>query len=575
MFLPTTMDECRRRGWDRLDVILVSGDSYIDSPFSGVAVIGRVLEAAGYRVGIIAQPAIETDADITRLGEPKLFWGVSGGCVDSMVANFTALKKRRKSDDFTPGGRNTRRPDRAVIVYTNLIRRYFKPTVPIVLGGIEASLRRISHYDYWSDRIRRSILFDAKADLLVYGMAEATVTELARRLASGEPVAGLAGTCQIAREPEPGYRILPSHDRVAKDKASFSRMFSEFYTNSDPVSATGLCQQQDTRYLVHHPPAPPLSTRELDAVHALPFAHALHPWYEKFGTVRALDTIGFSIATHRGCYGECRFCAIAVHQGRRVVSRSEAAIVAEAEAMARHPRFKGIISDVGGPTANMYAMDCPKKETKGSCADRACLYPAVCAKLPVNHTRQIRLLEKLRKIKGVRKVFVASGLRYDLILADKASGQRYLEQIVAHHVSGQLKIAPEHVCPTVLKAMGKPGPDALVEFKKRFDQATRRAGKDQYLTYYFIAAHPGCTLDDMADLAGFCRGKLKTVPRQVQIFTPTPSTWSTLMYWTRMDPFYQGPIFVEKDLKKQSAQKAAIQKPRPGPNRRKGKGRSR
>ncbi|MBI9085107.1 MAG: YgiQ family radical SAM protein [Desulfobacterales bacterium] len=561
MFLPTTQTECDALGWDRLDVILVTGDSYIDSPFMGIAVIGRVLQQAGYRVGVIAQPEIDSDRDIGRLGEPELFWGVSGGSVDSMVANFTALKKRRKSDDFTPGGLNTRRPDRAVIAYANLIRRFFKNTVPIVLGGIEASLRRISHFDYWSDRVRRSILFDAKADLLVYGMGENTVVALARRLADKAPVTDLAGLCYPAAEPVSGYAMLPSHQEVATDKGAFERMFAAFYTNCDPVFGQGLCQRQDTRYLVQTPPALPLSTQALDAVYALPFTHDQHPLHERLGPVRALETIRFSIATHRGCYGECRFCAIAIHQGRAVQSRSEASIYAEAQRMTHHRQFKGIIRDVGGPTANMYGIDCDRKVKKGSCTQRGCLFPRICPQLPVDHSPQIRLLEKLRAIKGIRKVFVASGLRYDMILADEKSGDRYLANLVAHHVSGQLKIAPEHTQSHVLSAMGKPDPADLLSFKARFDQMTRQAGKDQYLTYYFIAAHPGCNPGDMAALSQYCSRHLKTTPRQIQVFTPTPSTWSTLMYWTGKDPFTGQPIFVERDLRRKSDQKAAVVRP--------------
>ena len=561
MFLPATKTECQALGWDRLDVILVTGDSYIDSPFMGIAVIGRVLQQAGYRVGVIAQPDMDSDQDIGRLGEPELFWGVSGGSVDSMVANFTALKKRRRSDDFTPGGLNTRRPDRAVIAYTNLIRRFFKNTRPIVIGGIEASLRRISHYDYWSDRVRRSILFDAKADLLVYGMGENTVVELARRLADNAPVTGLAGLCYPAAEPVPGYAILPPHEEVADDKGAFERMFTSFYASCDPVRGQGLCQRQDTRYLIQTPPAQPLSTQGLDAVYALPFTHEQHPLHERLGPVRALDTIRFSIATHRGCYGECRFCAIAVHQGRAVHSRSEASILSEAQRMTHHRQFKGIIRDVGGPTANMYGIDCDRREKKGSCTQRGCLFPQICHRLPVDHLPQMRLLEKLREIKGVRKVFVASGLRYDMILADEKSGDRYLTNLVANHVSGQLKIAPEHTQSQVLSAMGKPDAESLLSFKNRFDRMTRQAKRDQYLTYYFIAAHPGCRPDDMAALSRYCSRHLKTTPRQVQVFTPTPSTWSTLMYWTGKDPFTGQSIFVEKDLRRKSDQKAAVIRP--------------
>jgi uncharacterized radical SAM protein YgiQ len=558
MFLPTTQMEIQQLGWKQLDVILVSGDSYIDSPYIGVAVIGKILIQAGYRVGVIAQPDVQSDLDISRLGEPRLFWGVTAGSVDSMVANYTASRKKRRSDDYTPGGFNTRRPDRATIVYSNLIRRYFKQTAPIVLGGIEASLRRIAHYDFWSDRIRRSLLFDAKADILVYGMGERAVLELAERLQNGMDYRDVRGICLIASERPSDAQELPAYALVREDKNAFIDMFHIFYRNNDPLTAKKLCQRQDTRYLVQNPPADYLSQTELDQVYALDYERAQHPFYARNGQVRALETIRFSIPTHRGCYGECNFCAIAVHEGRTVRWRSQESIVAEAGQMARHPDFKGMILDVGGPTANMYGFECDKKLAHGSCPAKRCLSPELCPVLKVDHSRQLALLRRLREVGGVKKVFVASGIRYDLLLADETHGDAYLQEVVAHHTSGQLKVAPEHTEDRVLDLMGKPGSRSLLEFKHRFDSFSRAMRKKQYLTYYMIAAHPGCTEEDMRRLKIFASQKLKVTPEQVQIFTPTPSTYSSLMYYTEMDPFTRQPIFVEKDLGRKTRQKQIV-----------------
>jgi uncharacterized radical SAM protein YgiQ len=558
MFLPTTKKEMQALCWDRLDVILVTGDGYIDSPWVGVAMIGKVLMAAGYRVGIIAQPDPAADVDIRRLGEPRLFWGVTGGCIDSMVANRTAAGKRRRKDDYTPGGRNDRRPDRAVIVYSNLIRRHFKNTRPIVLGGIEASLRRVAHYDFWSDKIRRSILFDAKADYLLYGMAEGSVLDLARCLKDGNDPRSIKGICHIAKELPQGCVQLPAYTKVAQDKAAFTSMFHTFYGNNDPVSAKSLAQKQDTRYLVQNPPTPYLSQADLDRIHGLGFEGELHPFDAKRGKVQALETIRFSIPTHRGCYGECSFCAIAVHQGRRVRWRSRASILDEARRLVAHPKFKGIIQDVGGPTANMYGFECARKRKKGSCADKRCLFPEKCPELPVNHGKQIELLRALRRIDGVRKVVVASGIRHDMVLADEKRGKDYLAEVVRHHVSGQMKIAPEHCEDHILKIMAKPGRRELIEFRKRFYGLTKKAGRKQYLTYYMIAAHPGCRMEDMERLKAFALKELKLLPKQVQLFTPTPSTQATLMYWTEQDPFSGQPLFVEKSFRGRVRQKEVI-----------------
>ncbi len=558
MFLPTTLRECADLGWRQLDVILVSGDSYIDTPFSGTAVIGKVLLSAGYRVGVIAQPDIQSAEDITRLGEPVLFWGVTAGVVDSMVANYTATRKKRRSDDNTPGGINNRRPDRATIVYSNLIRRYFKNTRPIVLGGIEASLRRVAHYDFWSDRVRGSILLDAKADLLFYGMAEKGIVELANRLRDGQDIHDIRGLCYLDRQPRSGYLELPSYETVAVDKNAFIEMFHTFYRNNDPLTAHGLVQRHGDRYLIQNPPALTPTQNELDSVYRLDFERAQHPYYERQGKVKSLETIQFSIQTHRGCYGECNFCAIAVHEGRTVSWRSPDSIVNEAERLAAMPNFKGIIQDAGGPTANMYGFECAKKLKSGVCAKKRCLYPEICNQMKVDHAQQIDLLRRLRQVKGVRKVFVASGIRYDMVLADQAHGRDYLRAVVRNHVSGQMKVAPEHTENNVLRRMGKPGNDNLLRFKGMFEQMTAEAGKPQFLTYYLIAAHPGCSEEDMRRLRTFTSQKLNIHPEQVQVFTPTPSTYSSLMYYTEMDPFTGEKLFVEKESGRKERQKRIV-----------------
>lgn len=528
------MDEVRARKWDALDVILVSGDTYTDNSYNGTAVIGHWLIDHGFRVGIIAQPRMDSGDDITRLGQPELFWSVSAGCVDSMVANYTPTNKRRKDDDFTPGGVNDRRPDRACIAYTNLIKKFAKGK-PVILGGIEASLRRTAHYDAWSDSIRRSILLDSKADAIVYGMGERANLEIAQRMRDGWDWKEVRGICYMASEPPEDYIELPSYEDCVQDRGAFARMFRIFRDNSDPADSKGLYQRHANRFLVQNRPQWQLTTRELDAVHESDYENAVHPYYAKDGHVKAMDTIKNSITTHRGCYGDCSFCAIAVHQGRTVTSRSEESILREVKAMASKPSFNGTIQDVGGPTANMYGIECPVKLKKGACRDRRCLGGKPCPHMPIDHSRQTALLRRIQDVDGVRKVFINSGIRYDMIVADKVHGPTYLDQVVANHVSGQMKVAPEHVSPDVLKLMGKPNSDVLLEFKSMFDQSTAKCGKKQFLTYYFIAAHPGCTEDHMRELSRFCHDRLKTNPEQVQIFTPTPSTVATMMYHCRKD----------------------------------------
>ena len=558
MFIPTTSDELTKLGWQQLDVILITGDSYIDSPFIGVSIIGKILLNAGYKVGIIAQPDTQTSVDFTRLGEPRLFWGVTAGSIDSMVANTTATGRPRRSDDYTPGGQNTKRPNRATIVYANAIRRYFKNTVPIVLGGVEASLRRIAHYDFWSDSIRRSVLFDAKADYLFYGMAEGSIIDFAHKLSAGEDPRTTRGLCYISKEPPVEYLELPSYEDVIEDKRAFIEMFNTFYHNNDPVSAKGLVQRHRDRFLVQNPPFPYLTTEELDQVYALDYEKAQHPYYEKEGAVKALETIRYSIPTHRGCYGECNFCAIAVHEGRTVRWRSQEFVLDEARQMVHLPDFKGYIYDLSGPTANMYGYECPVKLRKGACEDKNCIYPEICSALPVNHNPQIQLLQKLRKIEGVKKVFVSSGLRYDLILSDQKQGDHYLEELVKYHTSGQLKIAPEHTQPDILNRMRKPGQNELIQFKQKFDALGSDVKKKQFLTYYLIAAYPGCTLQDMVELKNFASQQLGILPEQVQVFTPTPSTYASLMYYTEMDPFTGEILFVEKNPAAKKHQKEII-----------------
>lgn len=564
MFLPVSKGEMSARNWSELDVILVSGDAYLDTPYSGIALIGRVLEQAGYRVGIVAQPETDNLDDIRKLGAPKLFWGISAGCVDSMVANYTATGRKRKSDDFTPGGINNRRPDRASIVYANLIRRAYKPCAPIVLGGIEASLRRIAHYDFWSDRVRRSILFDAKADILVYGMAERTIVMLADKIKNGASWKNLPGICYWQNQMPQNSVELPPFAQVAAKSAdgyqSFMRMFSIFSGNQDSITAKILSQKTDDRWLIHNPPAPPLETAELDNIYGLPYEYDLHPEAAKQGKVTALDTIRFSLTTHRGCYGACNFCAIAMHQGRRVTSRSEESILSEAKRMTKHPRFNGIINDVGGPTANMYGFECVLKTKKGACADKQCVFPEICPSLPLSHKTQTSLLKKLQQLSGIRRIFVSSGLRYDMILADLKHGNEYLENLISNHISGQLKIAPEHTDKEILRLMGKPGSDKLLEFKNRFDALNRKHNRKQFLTYYFIAAHPGCSTQQMQNLAKFASDNLKLLPEQVQIFTPTPSTWSTAMYYTGINPANGKQIFVERSIIGKQTQKDVLLK---------------
>ena len=576
-FLPTTKKEMDKLGWEQCDVILVSGDAYIDSPFIGVAVVGRILQKLGFKVGMIGQADINSDIDIKRLGEPKLYWGVSGGSIDSMVANYTSTKKFRNSDDYTPGGVNNKRPDRAVLVYTNLIRRYFKNTVPIVLGGIEASLRRVTHYDYWQNKLKKPILFDSKADIIIYGMGEIALMELTNKINILQiesvkqnvqitklenyenTIKTVRGICYISKVPTETYHQVPSFDECLKDKEKYIDLFDKFYDNNDPISANGLCQKVDTRYAIQTPPCDYLNEQEMDEISNLPFTRELHPFHRPQGKVKCLETIKFSIMTHQGCWGECNFCAIGVHQGRTIRTRSEDNIVAEATQFKEYKDFKGIISDLGGPTANMYGYECNKKLKLGTCDYQRCVDSKdLCSSMKPDHSRLMNMNKRVKEIPGIRKAFVASGIRYDMITEDKKHGYAYLKSLVNEHISGQMKVAPEHTVQKVLDLMGKPGKQTLIDFKKLYDKLNKEAGKKQFLTYYLIAAHPGCEEKDMHELKRFTSQELKMNPEQAQVFIPTPGTYSALMYYTELDPVTRKKIFVEKDTKRKERQKAIV-----------------
>ncbi len=547
-FLPLSLTQARALGIEQFDVILISGDAYVDHPSFAAAIIGRVLWDAGYSVGIIAQPDWKKDEDFIKLGRPRLFFGISSGNVDSMVNNLTPNLKRRSSDVYSPGAALLR-PDRAAIVYTNKVHSLF-PGVAIILGGIEASLRRFAHYDYWSDSVRRSILADAPADLLIYGMGESALKTVALRLEKGErieEISDVAGTTvkeEIGRwrnAPREDCQFIPSFTEVSTDRRRYAQAFALHYKEQDPFHGRAVVQPHPKTVIIQNPPARPLRTEELDRIYELPFAREAHPSYQE--PIPALEPVRFSITSHRGCFGSCSFCALTHHQGRIVQSRSEDSILREAANLAKMKGFHGIISDVGGPTANMYGLSCPRWKT-GACSDKFC--SPDCPTLDKDHSRQVDLLRQLRKIPGVKKVFIGSGIRHDLIMADQSP---YLEELCRHHVSGHLKIAPEHISPSVTQCMHKPPREVLDAFRERFADASRAVGKEQYLLPYLMSGHPGCTVKDMVDLAEYLRDSgMYTL--QVQDFTPTPMTVSTAMYHTGLDPFTLASVHVPKGREK-------------------------
>lgn len=552
-----TPDEMRRLGWDELDVIIVSGDAYVDHPAYGAAVIGRVLEAEGFRVGVIAQPDFTGVEAFRRLGRPRLFFGITAGNMDSMVANYTAHKRRRAADDYSPGGRPGLRPDHAVVVYANRVREAYKD-VPIVLGGIEASLRRFAHYDWWKDEVKRSVLLDSRADILVYGMGETQIVDIARRLADGQALSGIPGTAVMAKDLDDLENIveIPSYEDVRNNPDMFNEALVAIGENQDPFRGAAVAQRHANRYVVQYPPALPLRGRELDRVYELPYAYAWHPSYDKKGGVPGFETVRFSITSHRGCPGACSFCGLSLHQGRIVASRTEASIVKEAAAMSRRHDFRGTINDVGGPTANLYAASCRKWEQSGACLKRDCLSPSPCRQLDPGFQKGLSLYTKLAALPGVKHVFIESGLRHDLLVDDRA--RPYLEGVCRQHISGRMKVAPEHSVPHVLRLMNKPDFSVYEKFSKLYRSISKKMGKDQFLVNYFISAHPGCTLEDTLSLTM----KLKDLgihPEQIQDFIPLPMTLSGAMYHTEKDPLTGNGLYVAKTFRERKMHRALIQ----------------
>lgn len=554
----------RQRGWDELDVIFVSGDAYIDHPAFGIPLLARWLEAHGFRVGIIAQPDWRSKEPFMVLGRPRLFFALSAGAMDSMVAHYTPARKLRHDDAYTPGNRHGARPNRAVIVYTSRLKEAYRD-VPVVIGGIEASLRRFAHYDFWEDKVRRSILFDAKADLLIYGMAEQPLLQVVERMRAGEPMADIRdvrGTCWIAGkpllDPDPplggeGIRSLeiPSFEEVSTDKKLFSEAFRLASGEQNPFCARTIVQHHGGRVLVCNPPAFPLSEAEMDAVYALPFEKLPHPFYQE--PIPAWEQIKTSITSHRGCFGGCAFCAIVMHQGKQIQSRSEASLMAEIDGLVRAPWFRGSISDVGGPTANMYGLFCGNAEVMRNCRRESCVYPLICQHLVINDKRAVILLQKIRGRTGVKHVAVSSGVRYDLLERQPD----YFRELLGHHVSGLLKVAPEHLVEHVAKLMRKPGKRAFETFLRRFGEESSRLGKRQHVVPYLISGHPGCTLADMLELA-LMLNKLGLKVEQVQDFTPTPGTLSTCMFHTGIDPVTGKTVYVPASDREKGLQKALL-----------------
>ena len=561
-FLPTTPQDLKDRGIEQLDFVYVSGDAYVDHSSFGTAIISRVLVAFGYTVGIIAQPDWRDPESIAILGEPRLGFLVSSGNMDSMVNHYTSNKKRRSTDAYSPGGEAGLRPNRAVSVYGNLIRKRFKHT-PIIIGGIEASLRRLAHYDYWSDSLKRSILLDSNADLLIYGMGEHAIHEVADSLAAGiavQDITYVAGTVYRARDLEATVDpvMLPSYQEMLDDKTVYAKSFYTQYCNMDSHYAKTLVEQYEEHlFVVQNPPAEPLSADELDFVYELPYAGTYHPDYEAAGGVPAIKEIKFSLTSNRGCFGGCSFCALAFHQGRRLQARSHESLVREAKALTALPDFKGYIHDVGGPTANFQAPACTQQLKRGVCPTKQCLFPKPCRNLKPDHTAYIKLLRELRELPGVKKVFVRSGIRFDYIMADP-HGEDFIRELSAHHVSGQLRVAPEHVSDNVLALMGKPGQDVYQAFCDEFKRINKQLGLEQYVVPYLISSHPGSTMDDAIALAEAVRD-MGYMPEQVSDFYPTPSTLSTVMYYTGLDPRTMQPIYVPRDPQEKAMQRALIQ----------------
>lgn len=563
-FLPVSQEDMKKRGWDEADFVCVTGDAYVDHPSFGIAIISRVLEHLGYRAAILAQPDISSEKDFTRFGRPRLGFMITAGNIDSMVSNYTVAKKRRSKDAYSPELAQNRRPDRAATVYSRLAKKVY-PDCPVILGGIEASLRRFAHYDYWSDSVMPSLLVSSGADMISYGMGEKQTAEIAGRLNAGERIEDMTdirGTvCYITADKIPhGTISCPSFEKVAADKDAYVRAFKLQLDEQDAVTGRPVLQKHGGKMVLQNSPMPLLTREELDEVFTLPFMRYYHPSYEALGGVKAIEEVEFSLMHNRGCFGHCNFCSIAVHQGRQVVSRSIDSVVSEAQEFIKNPRFKGYIHDVGGPTANFRYSSCQKQETKGLCMDKKCLAPKVCPAVRVSHTEYLELLRKLRSIKGVKKVFVRSGLRFDYIMADK--DEAFLNELIRNHISGQLKVAPEHCSDAVLDMMGKPHIETYERFVKKFYQLTKKAGKEQYLVPYLMSSHPGSTIKDAVELALFLK-KNHMRPEQVQDFYPTPGTVSTCMFYTGINPLDKKPVYVPRTDKEKQRQRALLQYFRP------------
>ncbi len=560
-FLPISKKDMTSRGWTQCDFVYIIGDAYVDHPSFGHAIISRVLEDAGYKVGIISQPDWKKPESILALGEPRLGFLVSGGNMDSMVNHYSVSKKRRQSDAFTPGGEMGKRPDYAVTVYCNLIRRTF-PRIPIIIGGIEASLRRLAHYDYWSDKIRRSVLLDSQADLLLYGMGERSVVEVADALNDGMDVHDITyidGTVFKLREPDSNlsYLRLPDFASLQNERKKYAQSFYLQYTNTDPFTARRLLEPYgEHEFVVQNPPQKPLSQEEMDKVYSLPYCRTYHPSYEKKGGVPAITEVRFSLTSNRGCFGACSFCALTFHQGRIIQTRSHDSLLREAEAMTHEKDFKGYIHDVGGPTANFRQPACKKQLTKGACQNRQCLFPTPCKNMIADHSDYLSLLRKLRKLPNVKKVFIRSGIRFDYLLVDKSDV--FFKELVRHHISGQLKIAPEHVSDRVLDLMGKPRHGVYLQFARKYRELNEKEHLKQYLVPYLMSSHPGCTLSDAVLLAEYLRDTGHH-PEQVQDFYPTPSTLSTVMYATGLDPRTMKPVYIPRNPHEKAMQRALMQ----------------
>ena len=564
-FLPVTREDMNKRGWDSCDFVLISADAYVDHPSFAMAIISRVLEDKGYRVGIISQPDWKDPDAFRVLGKPDLAFLISAGNIDSMVSHYTVNHKLRRQDAYSPGGKSGLRPDRPSIVYTSMARQAYKG-VPVIIGGLEPSLRRLSHYDYWSDKVRRSMLLDSKADLLMYGMGESSMVSIAEALKAGRSPADLKnfrGTvCAVSSQDllPSDCLILPSYEEVSTDKRAYAESFQIQYHNTDPVLAKSLAEPCGKRFVLQNPPSFPISRENMDKVYALPYMRKSHPMYDSEGGIPALKEVEFSLEHNRGCFGSCNFCAITFHQGRIVSSRSHSSVLDEAKRLISLPGFKGYIHDVGGPTANFRKPACSKQLKYGACQDRSCLTPDPCRNLDADHRDYLDLLRKLRKLNGVKKVFVRSGIRFDFMLQDK--NEKFFRELCEYHISGQLKVAPEHVSPRVLKAMNKQKHPVYRKFMKRFAELNRELGKKQYLVPYFISSHPGSSLKDAIMLAEFMK-ETRFIPDQVQDFYPTPGTISTCMYYTGLDPETMQDIPVARKEREKKMQRALLQFNRP------------